>query len=641
MANYLSKDETTRAEIIWSLSVVWYHLTLMSGGKSVDSMKLMFPDSEIAKSIKLSRSKLAYTIVYGLGPYFKSLLSSQIKESKYFCIAFDESLNKIAQKEQMDVTIRYWSESNDRPVTRYLGSVFLGHTTAADLILGFKELVQHFDLSKMLHISMDGPNANFKFLNDLKIDLTKDYEDRINLVDIGSCGIHTVHNAFKTAIKDSEWTISEFLRAIYNLFKNVPARRADYIKYSNSKIFPLKFCPTRWVENISVAERAISILPNLIKYIEGVNKDNIKVTSQSFKIVSENVKDVLLEAKFCFFIVSAGEVEPFLRQFQSDEPMLPYLFNSLNNIIKNVLGRFIKQDVLENTSVSKIDIYKSKNLIAIKNINIGYRTRSVLKKCKTLTEKDILLFKKQCQNILQKLVSKILNKSPIKYKFVRAVSFCDPKNIVDNKDICFIRLKMVIEIFSDQKRLSGMSCEKIDRNFKAIVNDSSFLEKAKKFLKDKKEYKLRLDDFWMNLLKDNVEEYHELRELFMMIFLIFHGNAAIERGFSINKECIVENQNEISLINIRYVYDAIKEAGGIENVDINKKLIQAARNARSFYNDSIKKLNDKKNKEEEINIHKRRNNTLIRELENKKSKMISDHNQSLDLIEQEIRTYKK
>ena len=96
MANYLSKDETTRAEIIWSLSVVWYHLTLVSGGKSVDSMKLMFPDSEIAKSIKLSRSKLAYTIVYGLGPYFKSLLSSQIKESKYFCTVFDESLNKIA-----------------------------------------------------------------------------------------------------------------------------------------------------------------------------------------------------------------------------------------------------------------------------------------------------------------------------------------------------------------------------------------------------------------------------------------------------------------------------------------------------------------------------------------------------------------
>ena len=98
---------------------------------------------------------------------------------------------------------------------------------------------------------------------------------------------------------------------------------------------------------------------------------------------------------------------------------------------------------------------------------------------------------------------------------------------------------------------------------------------------------------WMNLLKDNVEEYYELRELFM-IFLIFHGNAAIECAFSINKECIVENQNEISLINIRYVYDAIKEAGGIENVDINKKLIQAVRNAKSFYNDSIKKLNDKK-----------------------------------------------
>lgn len=48
--------------------------------------------------------------------------------------------------------------------------------------------------------------------------------------------------------------------------------------------------------------------------------------------------------------------------------------------------------------------------------------------------------------------------------------------------------------------------------------------------------------------------------------MIFNGNAAIERGFSANKECIIEHQNEVSLSNIKHVHD-----GGIENIIIIKK----------------------------------------------------------------------
>ena len=54
---------------------------------------------------------------------------------------------------------------------------------------------------------------------------------------------------------------------------------------------------------------------------------------------------------------------------------------------------------------------------------------------------------------------------------------------------------------------------------------------------------------------------------------IFHGNAAVERSFSINKECLVENLLQDSLIAHRAVYVAVSAVGGVSNIQITKPMI--------------------------------------------------------------------
>jgi hypothetical protein len=44
--------------------------------------------------------------------------------------------------------------------TRYLNSVFLGHATAVDLELKFKEGLGSLSLTKLIQVSMDGPSVN-------------------------------------------------------------------------------------------------------------------------------------------------------------------------------------------------------------------------------------------------------------------------------------------------------------------------------------------------------------------------------------------------------------------------------------------------------------------------------------------------
>ena len=91
----------------------------------------MFPDSDIAKKFACSKTKMNYLICFGLAPYFREKSLQKIKKSECVAISFDESLNKEFQTEQMDIIVRYFYE--DKVVSQYFGSQFMGHTAATDL----------------------------------------------------------------------------------------------------------------------------------------------------------------------------------------------------------------------------------------------------------------------------------------------------------------------------------------------------------------------------------------------------------------------------------------------------------------------------------------------------------------------------
>jgi hypothetical protein len=72
------------------------------------------------------------------------------------------------------------------------------------------------------------------------------------LLNIGSCGLHTVHNAFKHGCKKSGFEVCSFLKAHHFLFFETSARREDFSEITGSSVFPLPFCGHRWLENIPV-----------------------------------------------------------------------------------------------------------------------------------------------------------------------------------------------------------------------------------------------------------------------------------------------------------------------------------------------------------------------------------------------------
>ena len=73
------------------------------------------------------------------------------------------------------------------------------------------------------------------------------------LLDIASCGLHSLHNRFRDVTESTGWDIGSTLGALCQLFKDTPARREDYTSVTGSSDFPLRFCSHRWVKNIGVA----------------------------------------------------------------------------------------------------------------------------------------------------------------------------------------------------------------------------------------------------------------------------------------------------------------------------------------------------------------------------------------------------
>ena len=63
---------------------------------------------------------------------------------------FDECMNRISQNEQMDFIIRYWDGNTNKVAVRYLGSEFLGHAIAVDLLTHFKQGISRLDAKRLL-----------------------------------------------------------------------------------------------------------------------------------------------------------------------------------------------------------------------------------------------------------------------------------------------------------------------------------------------------------------------------------------------------------------------------------------------------------------------------------------------------------
>ena len=177
------------------------------------------------------------------------------------------------------------------------------------------------------------------------------------------------------------WQLSSILSSLYYLFRDAPVRREDFVTISGSPLVPLKFVSHRWLENVPVCQRVLMLWDNVADYVKATEDGRVnRPKNKSYEVVKECPKDPCFVTKLHFFKCIANQLHPFLAKYQTSKPMLLFLSDHLCMIIRSLMRRFIKSDILKDASdeqLVKIKVADQKIRVNNKRVDVGFAREKV------------------------------------------------------------------------------------------------------------------------------------------------------------------------------------------------------------------------------------------------------------------------
>ena len=147
-----------------------------------------------------------------------------------------------------------------------------------------------------------------------------------------------------------------------------------------------------------------------------------------------------------------------------------------------------------------------------------------------------------------------MEKSPVASLFARCLRFLSPAYMLEQPEICEEFFEKILEKLVCYKKILAKDADA------AKLEYSNFLTKIAKANKN--------DFVKLNKISDrvnlffgkyiNTSEYEQMWCVFKLLLCLSHGQASVERGFSVHSDLLVENMHEDSLIAQRIVQDHVK-----------------------------------------------------------------------------------
>ena len=333
--------------------------------------------------------------------------------------------------------------------TRYYNSKFLGKSSINDICSHFEQCLGLLEKEKLLQVSSDGPNVNLLFLK-VFTEKCKD-EELSQLFDLGTCGLHIAHNAFKHGEKALDWQLKKLMSSMSKIFHEAPGRHADYKTVTNTtdKDYPTQFLTHRWVENDVFAKKAGVTWSKIIEVVSyqqqlpknkqpGLGKPG---ANTSYDHLCKAVKDCLVPVKLLFFSEIAKKLDEFLVVFQTDKPMAPFFTETLEDLIKTLMRKFICKDLCDKScsEMANLDFNNVNNQKPTHLVDLDFAVNheiQLVKSSKKITDSQILKFKKEGVRFLATLCTHLVEKSPVNSFFARCLHCLSPNYIGECSETC-------------------------------------------------------------------------------------------------------------------------------------------------------------------------------------------------------------
>lgn len=98
---------------------------------------------------------------------------------------------------------------------------------------------------------------------------------------------------------------------------------------------------------------------------------------------------------------------------------------------------------------------------------------------------------------------------------------------------------------------------------------------------------------------------------------------------------------EESLIAQRVVHEAVLEAGGMDKVEMTDKMVRMVRNSYSVFWEKLQEKKEESREESDVQKNKKRVTALVKELEEKKRRLLRESLIEAGLLQEKIDSLKK
>ena len=284
--------------------------------------------------------------------------------------------------------------------------------------------------------------------------------------------------------------------------------------------------------------------------------------------------------------------------------MVPFICDELQNVYIKLLKMIVYRSNVDEINGPRSLLAIEFNKDTLMEPQSGkYPTASIsalnVLKPDALQKKNIM---KDFRTIIQAILKKMTEKSPLNHELVKNASCISPSSISQKKKTSISKFGKLVTMMYENNDLTADEADKAKDQFESFIASEvkTFEEEFSKF----DTVKYRLQAFYVQTVHRN-EKYSSPWKVMVFVFTLSHGQAQIERGFNINSDLLVENMLPPSIIAQRRVYDYLNSLGvSPHDYQIKNDLRIQCMNVHSKYKEYCKekkKVEEVSEKEEKLN----------------------------------------
>lgn len=397
-----------------------------------DLLPKLCPDSQIAKDIRLKRTKVQVVINNCIGKTEKENLISDLKSQK-FSMLIDESTD-IAVVKTIAVVVRYYDPMNKKVISRFWDLIQLFDQQTTDHVANAKKLYntvidsfKKFDIpmENIIGFGSDGCNAMMGRNNSVSSRFRQDFPGIIVI----KCICHSLHLCASDACKELPLNCEKLARNIYNFFKSSSKRQSEFKEFQHfaevdvHKI--LRPAQTRWLSLNAVVQRILEQWDALRLYF-----DSKWLEDSECHDIHSCLNDPIIKAYYYFLAWMLPKFTKLNSYFQSESVLITKLDEKMTAFYKELLLLVLNRNYVNSAPIETLDPTAEINHKDLKDIYLGVGVQKELDSIEDDERK--LTLRKMCKNFIVGACVGIRKRYSVNDKIMSEIAKFDLDRVISN-----------------------------------------------------------------------------------------------------------------------------------------------------------------------------------------------------------------